>query len=73
MLTLRRGPRQVQKLTLEQATEIRRLYEEGYTQVSLGKYFGVSTNTIGRIVRWESWQDGKASEQWRKNFEGAAG
>jgi hypothetical protein len=51
------------RLTAEQVVEIRRQYDEGATQASLGIAFGISTVQIGRIVRGESWVDNQAPRQ----------
>lgn len=42
-------------LTVDQVADIRRRYPSE-SQVSLGRTFGVAANTIGRIVRGETWQ-----------------
>lgn len=44
------------KLSNEQVYEMRNLYAEGATQAYLSRTFGVSVNTVGRIVRGESRQ-----------------
>jgi len=45
------------KLTPEQVLEIRELYHnQRYTQRRLGNLYGVSTETIGRIVRGDTWK-----------------
>lgn len=44
------------KLTEESVKEIRKLYATGeWTQVELGRMFGVDNATISRIVRYEMW------------------
>lgn len=42
------------KLDDTQVRQLKQLYEEGYTQGSLARYFGISIGQIGRIVRGES-------------------
>jgi transcriptional regulator with XRE-family HTH domain len=45
------------KLSNEQVFELRGLYAEGATQAHLARRYGVTTNTVGRIVRGESRQN----------------
>lgn len=51
------GNRGASKLTPQGVQEIRRRYEDGETQGKLSREFGVSVTQIGRIVRWEVWQE----------------
>lgn len=44
-------------LSLEQVSEIRRRAGAGETHKSLGKEFGVSRATVGRMVRMETWKE----------------
>lgn len=44
------------KLTEEEVIEIRSLYDQGYSQRTLGEIFGVSHPAIGRIVRRQNWR-----------------
>lgn len=43
------------KLTETDVRAIRRRHTEGHTQSAIGKVFGVSQQTVGRIVRRERW------------------
>ena len=54
------GNKKSGKLTLDKVAEIRQLYGQGATQGHLCGLFDVSVNTIGRIVRGESWREGAA-------------
>lgn len=46
------------KLNEEKVSEIRKLYATGqYNYNQLSKLFGVSTTTIGKIIRLELWRD----------------
>lgn len=49
--------RKAAKLTGEQVVEIHALYNAGMTQGALGRRYKVAVNTIGRIVRGESWMN----------------
>lgn len=44
------------KLNLGQVVRIRNLYEEGLTQLEIGKMFNVSRTVVGAIVRKEIWK-----------------
>ena len=48
---------QTRKLTLDDVRTMREAYQDGATQGSLAKYFGVSVGQVGRIVRGESWME----------------
>lgn len=54
------GNKKAGKLSLDKVAEIRQLYGQGATQGHLCALFNVSVNTIGRIVRGESWREGAA-------------
>ena len=41
--------------------EMREAYQDGESQGSLARRFGVSVGTVGRIVRGESWQGAAAA------------
>lgn len=57
MTAFNRGNTRAAKLTAEQVLEIRDKYlNHGYSQARLCREFQVSINTIGRIVREETWQ-----------------
>lgn len=46
------------RLTMEDAREIRRLYRRGgVTQAEIGKQFGVSQSTIGRVVSGKRYKE----------------
>lgn len=48
----------MRKLSLEQVNEIRELYQTGkFTYKALGERFGVWLDTIGSIVRLETWKE----------------
>lgn len=52
-----RGNSKAAKLNAEKVHEILEKYNsQGYTQARLCREYGVGVNTIGRIVRGESWQ-----------------
>lgn len=44
------------KLTNSQAATVRRLYDSGYTQVSLAEKYSVSQRAISLIVRGETYK-----------------
>jgi hypothetical protein len=55
--TVLRGSKQPQaKLTEDMVIEIRMRVEEGESQASLAREFYVSGNTVGRIIRRETWK-----------------
>jgi hypothetical protein len=54
-MTFNRSNIRAAKLTPEQVVVIRELYNAGRTQRELCQAYGVSKETIGRIVRGESW------------------
>lgn len=74
--TLNRGERNgLAKLAEGDIAEIRRLYDAGETQKALGRRYGVSHQTIGKVVRSERWAhitEGptEVREQTRPNGEG---
>ena len=43
------------KLTEKMVKEIRRLHKEGFTQASIGRYFGVERATIYKIIHGLTW------------------
>ena len=45
------------KLNWESVEKIRLYYKEGATQGELARHYQVSINTIGQIVRRESWRN----------------
>lgn len=45
------------KLTNHSVKEIRNLYEQGLTQMEIGKQFGVTQTSVSKIVRGEQWKD----------------
>lgn len=45
------------KLNLEQVRKIRSLREEGYTYVEISRKFRVSSTTVARICKNQSWKD----------------
>lgn len=56
------------KLTKEQAQEIRQLRTSGILYKDLAARFGVSTTSIGRVIRGESWAEaanGSSVFAWR--------
>lgn len=53
------------KVNSDQVEELRRRYDAGETQASLGRAYGLSVVQIGRIVRGESWT-GSASNPARQ-------
>jgi len=51
------------KLTMEGATEIRRLYKTGdFTQRKLGRLYRINQTTIGKIIRNENWIEASDKE-----------
>jgi len=56
MAVFSRGNVKSSKLTPTQVYEMRRRYEQGWSQGRLSREYGVSVGQIGRIVRGESWQ-----------------
>lgn len=51
-------PNRAAKITWATVRRIRHLYEEeGWTQGRLSREFGIGTAQVGRIVRYESWQE----------------
>jgi len=56
-MTFQRGNTRTAKLTGEHVYEIRRLYDEGWSQGRLAREFNISVGQIGRIVRGESWRN----------------
>lgn len=44
------------KLNEQKVVEIRRLYRAGWTQVRLAKRFGVTQQTISRVVTLKYWR-----------------
>ena len=62
------GPRNTKsKLNWQVVREIRQYYAEGATQGELARHYGVSTITVGRVVREESWRDGGSKPVLRFN------
>lgn len=54
----RRGTPSSAKLTRSKVRSIREMYDSGkYSQIELGKLFGVDRNTIGSIVRMKTWKE----------------
>lgn len=58
MSIFQQGHTKAGKLTLASVAEIRQLYGQGATQGHFCRAFGFSINTIGRIVRGETWSQG---------------
>ena len=53
-----RGNSRAAVLTAEMVREIRHKYTNlNYSQGRLARDYQVNVNTIGRIVRWETWQE----------------
>ena len=44
------------KLTTTKAQEIRRLSQRGFSQLQLGRLFGVDHTTIGHVLRCNTWR-----------------
>lgn len=63
-------PTRAAKLDWDVVEKIRRLYEQdGWTQGRLAREFGIGSAQIGRIVRYESWQQTQQPQQ--PNMEGS--
>lgn len=63
------GNRRAAKLTITNVLTIRERAARGETQGALGREFGVTAATVGRIVRREVWQQLPAAEYTDKEKE----
>lgn len=52
---MQRGNRAAARMTPTQVLEIRERYAAGESQGALARRFGLNINTVGKIVRRESW------------------
>jgi len=43
------------KLNMEIAEEIRKMYQEGYTQTEVSKKFNVSQVTVSKVISRKTW------------------
>lgn len=57
MAKFSKGHTRASKLTGEDVLAIRQRYQDGASQGSLARAYGLSVGQIGRIVRNESWQN----------------
>ena len=67
MSKFNRGHSKAAKLTPEQVYALLQEYEEGASQGSLSRKYGISVGQVGRICRGESWQNMpkvKSQEEW---------